>query len=244
MNTALSIRSVLLVGFAICFVSPLVTANAAEKRALAVGVEQYLPDQLSSLEFADDDAATIGEALESLGFSVTTMTFSSHDPRYRSTTPERILEQLERQLANLGPPDTAVIAFSGRSVRFPDDNALCLCPAEARLTDRSTLVPFSRVLEMADACGAGHTLLLIDSNFDTPGGGPAGGFARPTALESPSLAVLWSCRPGEKSYEAANLGHGVFAHHVVEYLTGKAPHDRYGADRAVSVVELVRYVTA
>lgn len=25
---------------------------------------------------------------------------------------------------------------------------------------------------------------------------------------------------------------------------GKAPHDRYGADRAVSVVELVRYVTA
>src|SRR5215213_2398499 len=52
------------------------------------------------------------------------------------------------------------------------------------------------------------------------------------------VAALFSCSPGEKSYEDAALRHGVFCHFLIEGLKGKADLD---TDGLVELEELARY---
>jgi formylglycine-generating enzyme required for sulfatase activity len=225
------------------------TALAGEKYALIVGVEKYIPTELPSLAYAEDDAVALAEALERLGFSVITMTSASDNPRHRSTTAARILEQVASRLEDREPSDTIVLAFSGHGLQFKGDWEFYFCPGEAELGDRSTLVPLGRVLEAVGRCRAGRKLLLVDACRDelepkAAGKGvaieldPAGVFR----AEPPTGTVaLFSCQPREKSYELKQLGHSVFTHHVLEYLSGAAAADRYPRQE-VSVEELVPFV--
>jgi len=226
-------------------------ACADDKYALVVGVENYIPTELPSLEYAEDDAESLGRALESLGFSVISMTTSSDNPRHRSTTAARIMEQVEKRLDDRAASDTVVLAFSGHGVQFKGDKEFYFCPGEAELRDRKSLLPMGPVLEAVGHCKAGRKLLLVDACRDelTPeaaGKGvaveldPAGVFrAEPPA----GTIALFSCQPKEKSFELKQFGHSVFTHHVLEYLTGRAGTDRYPRQE-VSVEELVPYVRA
>ncbi len=64
------------------------------------------------------------------------------------------------------------------------------------------------------------------------------------------LGVFLSCSPGEKSYPAANLGHGVWTHFVLEAMSGRADRaltqDRWLTDaglRDYLGVEVPRFMT-
>ncbi len=240
-----------LAAFFAAVVVPADPARADDKYALVVGVEKYIPTELPSLEYAEDDAESLGRALEALGFSVISMTTSSDNPRHRSTTAARIMQQVEKRLDDRAASDTVVLAFSGHGVQFKGDKEFYFCPGEAELRDRKSLLPMGPVLEAVGRCKAGRKLLLVDACRDelTPeaaGKGvtveldPAGVFrAEPPA----GTIALFSCEPKEKSFELKQFGHSVFTHHVLEYLTGRAGTDRYPRQE-VSVEELVPYVRA
>jgi len=111
-------------------------ASAGEKYALVVGVERYIPTELPSLTYAEDDAAALGRALAGLGFSVITMTGDADNPRHRPTTAARILEQVDARLDDRAPDDTVVLAFSGHGLQFKGDREFYFCPGEAALRDQ------------------------------------------------------------------------------------------------------------
>lgn len=226
-------------------------ALAGEKYALVVGVEQYIPTELPSLEYAEDDADAVATALERLGFSVIAMTSSSENPRLRPTTAARIREQVTKRLEDREPSDTVVLALSGHGVQFKGDSEFYFCPGEGELEDRSTLVAMGPVLAAVGECRAGRKLLLVDAcrtelapSAASKGVAieldPAGVFR---ADPPKGTIAMFSCQPREKSYELKQFGHSVFTHHVVEYLAGRAGSDRYPRGE-VNVEELVPFVRA
>jgi formylglycine-generating enzyme required for sulfatase activity len=225
-------------------------ALAAEKYALVVGVNEYLPTELPSLKYAEADAEAVAAALDKLGFSVVTMT-SRAGVAFRPTTADKIVAQAARRLEDRDPGDTVVIALSGHGVQFKGDGDFYFCPSEAKLSSRDSLVPMSRLMREIGGCRAGRKLLLVDACRDelTPESAGKGGVVielEPAGVfraEPPAGTVaLLSCRAKEKSFEVAALGHSVFTHHVVEYLSGRAPADRYPSAGDVSVSELATFV--
>src|SRR5207253_2331994 len=79
--------------------------------------------------------------------------------------------------------------------------------------------------ELYDAlarCGAGAKLLLMDAcRNDAVRGTRRSGIDR--VLPPPEgLGVLFSCSPGQVSFEAKDYKHGVFFHHVLRGLKGEA----------------------
>jgi formylglycine-generating enzyme required for sulfatase activity len=221
-----------------------------EKYALVVGVNEYLPTELPSLSFAEADAEALSAALRDLGFSVLTMT-SKSPIAFRPTTADKILEQAQRRLEDRDPGDTVILALSGHGVQFTGEAESFFCPGEARLRRRESLVPMGRLLAEIGNCKAGRKLLLVDACREelTPEAAGKSGVvielepAMPFREKPPAGTVaILSCRAREKSYELPKLGHSVFTHHIVEYLRGKAPADRYPARGEVSVSEMASWV--
>lgn len=160
------ITTALLLGLSILVAAVGPWAEAGEKYALVVGVEAYIPTELPSLRFAEDDAEAIGAALDALGFSTITMTTTSPNPRHRSTTAERILEQVTKRLDDRDESDTVVLAFSGHGLQFKGEGEFYFCPGEAELRNRKSLVPMGRVMAELGRCRAGRKLLLVDACRD------------------------------------------------------------------------------
>jgi formylglycine-generating enzyme required for sulfatase activity len=217
-------------------------ARAAGKYALVIGVEHYIPDQLSQLNYAEDDAVALGEALGKLGFEVITMTSQAENPLHKPSNAKKIETQIRERLDGRNASDTVVLALSGHGVEFQDEDAESwFCPEEAVLSDRTTLLPMSGVLAAMGACGAGKKLLLVDACRDKflPKGGGKGvnvvdtGSSGPKRLPaSAGTLALFACRSGERSFELADLGHGVFTSYVVDYLSGKASKELYDNGQA------------
>lgn len=88
-------------------------AQAGKKYALVVGVERYNPSQLTSLQFAENDAVAMGQALQKLGFDVVVMTRQADIPERVPAFAGDILKQLKRRLRNRSPDDTVLVALSG-----------------------------------------------------------------------------------------------------------------------------------
>jgi formylglycine-generating enzyme required for sulfatase activity len=220
--------------WAAAFSSPV---YAAGKYALVIGVEKYIPDQLSTLNYAEDDAVALGEALGKLGFAVITMTSKNDNPLLRPSDAISITRQITQRLSDRKETDTVVLALSGHGVEFGDEkNESWFCPEKADLSDRNTLVRMSSVLEAIGACGAGKKLLLVDACRDKflPKSGSKGvnvvdtGSSGPPRLEpSAGTLALFACRSGERSFELSDRGHGVFTSHVLDYLNGKANAELY-----------------
>src|SRR5208282_4262187 len=101
------------------------------------------------------------------------------------------------------------------------------CPADAQLNDNDSLISVSKLFQDLDACGAAVKLLLVDACRNDPTIG------RNVDIDAlPRLprgtAALFSCKSGERAFESPKLGkgHGVFFHHVLEGLRGKARNSK------------------
>jgi hypothetical protein len=69
------------------------------------------------------------------------------------------------------------------------------------------------------------TVLLDADSVTLPGDETPSGLDEPELValfdDSPSSTLLLSAEPGERSYESAQLRHGVWRHHLIEAFTGK-----------------------
>jgi hypothetical protein len=199
-------------------------------------VQRYEKRELNPLLFPERDVEELAAALEEAGYphdNIILMTRKSaqekDDSRYAPDA-ERIRTQLKQLLTPRRPGDTVLVAFAGHGVQFQGDPDSRFCPTDADLTNRKNLIELGEVYKQLEDCKASTKVLLVDACRNDPlaAGARAAGnglasVTRPPGQNPPeSVAVLFSCSPGQVAFEDPDLKHGVFFHFVIEGLRGKA----------------------
>ena len=233
--------------------------SAQDKYAVVIGVETYDTSTFDNLKFAAEDANDIGVQLKSLGFKTTVMSSEAPSARLRPTTPQKVADTIRSVSQSCEEGDTLLIALSGHGVQFSDEDLLpngvretYFCPADADLSDKSTLVKISSIIDFMDGSPASRKLLLVDACqekiLSTDGQRKGAkrielGSVHENRQSVPGgMAVLFSCSSGQYSWEHEPLSHSVFSHHVIEYLKGKADQRYYDAGK-LELNGLVSYVS-
>ncbi len=207
-----------------------------EKVALVVGIGQY-PDGsgLSKLDFAARDAEDVGGLLEQLDYKVVVL-------KNQQATGGVLMNQLDAlgQLIDRGK-GTFLFMFSGHG--FSKNNINYIAPFEASSHDIKRYgLKLTEILAALKQTGAKRQVMLIDACRDDPhaagGKSVVGGRSFVDFDEAEGHSILFSTKFGRKSWEYAELGHGVFSHFVLKGLQGGAA----GADGLVTFRSLFDYV--
>jgi TPR repeat protein len=230
---------------------PSVTARAQDstprKYAVLVGVNNYEHQKFPALSYAEADVTALAAVLKKAGYQVTLLTGAAKQSNLRPTK-KNIEAKLRVVLRGCRAGDTAVLAFAGHGLQFekqqqtdPDDAYFCPQDARPFRDERGSLVSLAEVYKEMDRSFAGMKVLLVDACRDDPDAarGSRGGITADSVRPPAGVAALFSCRAGERAYEHDTLKHGVFFHHVLEGLTGKAKD----ADNEVTFAGLAAYVS-
>jgi uncharacterized caspase-like protein len=133
-------------------------------------------------------------------------------------------------------------------VQFHGEDELYLCPADAKLSDRASLLPVSKIYQRLEKCQAGFKLMLVDACRNDPlsnlaksaAGLKVESVSKPRRKEPPGgVMAFFSCSAGEQSYEGKELQHGVFFNYVIDALRCAADLDENGL---VEVEEMMLHV--
>jgi hypothetical protein len=212
--------------------------DAGRLVVLAVGVDQYADPRLN-LRFAVADARGVAEALRAAGrglfreVSVTLLTDAE-------ATRRGVLEALAAVAARTVPSDTLVVYLAGHGVLSQPDRRFLFLPSDVRDTSdwgalrRATIDDEALVAAIArirardgflfvDTCYAGQ--IAVDSLAAI--GNETGRFL---------LTASTSVQEALDSYDGRN---GVFAHAVLEGLSGRAAVDAEGRVSALALGEWV-----
>jgi hypothetical protein len=215
--------------------------EAPRPTIVVLRIDQYRDGRIPVSPWATQDRA----ALRNLGLEEKN-TFTSQEK-----------ELLKQELADLGrkqPPEQPLLIYLCAYAAVRDDGTVAVLPADAKLDDPTTWLPFKEVLDSIQQSPVERRLLLLD--LAIPCVEPSAGLLAANlperlkpALEmavknDPNLQILTACAPGQVSLASEELGHTVFAHYIIRGLAGRAdgfPNKK--ADTRVTVRELVGYVT-
>jgi outer membrane protein assembly factor BamB len=205
-----------------------------KKHALLVGVRDYDSSKFDPLKYTQNDAEELARVLEKqAGFSVRVLT-TSRGAKNKEDAPalETLRAAIKGLLAGKKRDDTVLIALAGHGMQAAvkeggrEKEESFFCPSDAAFSDPRTLLSLSKLFADLDGCDAGVKLLLVDACRNDPGSGRN---VNQDNLRPPrGIAALFSCKSGERAFETPKLGggHGVFFHHVIEGLRGKAKNKR------------------
>jgi TPR repeat protein len=227
--------------------------NNGTRYALLIGVRKYDPNELHALPYTESDVIELAGVLKDQGYAsqnvvVMTQSTGAEDTRFLPLA-ANIRKELKLLLASCDGDDSLVVALAGHGVQFQGEGESYFCPADARLADKSTLVPLSEVYKALENCHASLKLLLVDACRNDPQGQNSRdrqivhleSVTRPQRTTPPGgVLAFFSCSEGERAFEHSDLKHGVFFHFVIEALKGAA----VGPDQNdVSVPDLLKYVS-
>jgi formylglycine-generating enzyme required for sulfatase activity len=207
--------------------------GTARKVAFLVGVSKY-DHGFDNLQFAERDVEELGKVLKAGGFEVVVLTGSAAgaDRATRKNVLARLQALLDgdgNEARGIKKGDLVLVALSGhgQQIFVPDpadpkarrDDSF-FCPADGKPNKPETLVSISHLVDdLLAPCGS-RNLLLIDACRDIADPNKGKGVeGRDMALKG-ETAVLFSCARGERSYENADLRHGLFTNAVLKALKG------------------------
>lgn len=220
-----------------------------QKLALLVAVRQYNKNELRPLSYTENDVNGLSKTLASAGYRrvvLMTQTVGAEETRFLPIA-ANIRKELRGLLADRKEGDSVLIALSGHGVQFRGKDEAFFCPADAKLSDRSTLISLNDLYKDLEKCGAGFKLMIVDACRNDPQSDNSKArseidlesVTRPQVKRPPGgVAALFSCSEGEKSFESGQFRQGVFFHYVLKGLEGAAD---YNKDRKVSLDELSLY---
>ncbi len=147
-------------------------ASQGGRYALLVGVRKYDPNELHALAFAEPDVVDLAGALMAGGYTagnvvLMTQTVGAEDTRFLPLG-AHIRKELHLLLSTLDENDSVIIALAGHGVQFQGEAESYFCPLDARLSDRSTLIPLSEIYKAIESSRAGLKILLVDACRDDP----------------------------------------------------------------------------
>src|SRR5262249_35584965 len=140
--------------------------HAGQPFALLIGVREYEQPNLEPLRYSENDVSVLADVLRERGhppgnIMVLTTSRGATDPWLRPTT-SRMRYWLRRVLRNRKDDDTVVIAFAGHGVQFEGSEESYLCPTDARIDDRDSLISLSEVYALMANSPAQVKVLLLD----------------------------------------------------------------------------------
>ena len=221
-------------------------AKTGKKYALLVGVNTYTHKDLQPLKYTENDVEELAKLLgkESAGFAtvrVLTATRGKKNPKDRPTA-ANIRAAIAELAESMTGQDLMLLALSGHGVELsvsdpdnkrPNKDYHYFCPSDATLEgvsystgEHAKLLHLKLdVFRKLGGC-PGHKVILIDAcrnEFEAKVAARSIDVGKIEEIHK-NLAVLFSCRSGQKSWETDKLdkGHGVFFYHVLEGLKGKA----------------------
>ena len=216
----------------------LATAAALEaaleprRRAIVIGIDDYLSPAFPDLKHAVDDAEALADVLRADRGGAFDEVVALTTPEV--TTRESIVRALQEARSELRREDELVVYFSGHGTRVRDAERYVryLLASDSQPSDLdgtaldlvavqaffATLAPARKAL-VVDACfhGEGKSVVRPDP-FD---GAPVLDDAlvpRATTM-GPAEAHLFATSPGRPSLESDALGHGVYTNFLLEALT-------------------------
>jgi hypothetical protein len=223
---------------------------AGKRLALLVGVKEYDHSKFPDLKFTENDVEALsvvltGRSARFSGVTLLTTRRGKDSPAARPTA-ANIRKAIAALLKRRTKHDLVLVALAGHGVELRvkgaggrETDEAFFCPADARLTDRSSLISLKKLVADLDESGAGVKLLLVDACRNDPA---AGRSLDPDTVPRPprGLSALFSCATGQRSFETDKLGkgHGVFFHFVLEGLRGKARNE----DNEVTWEDLTAFV--
>jgi serine/threonine protein kinase/WD40 repeat protein len=197
--------------------------------ALLLGISNYASDELKPLRYAEKDVTQLAKLLR-LNYDIETnvllltQTNAEQNPRWLPRKKE-FRTELTNLLAHRIKGDSVVVALACHAVQFEGDRECYLCPLDARLSDRESLIPLSAVYDELGRCQAGFKLLLLDVTRNKPVNDSASGSVNLEAISVPQqlpvpdgVAVFFGCSPREAGHDLPNLEHGLFYGAIIQGL--------------------------
>lgn len=223
----------------------------SEKWAVLIGVDDYA--YAKDLKYCGADMQALQKELTQVGFAARQVLLLNDNAKEKRLQPYKsnIEKQIELTCSNAERGDLVLIAFSGHGVHA--GKVSYLCPTDAKLDDRSTLISLEWVYQQMQKCQADLKLVMMDACRNVPPElnatrdftaeerkDSSRAFVQEAARLPEGILLLSSCSEGEFAQEDIELGHGVFMHFLLEGLQGKADADH---NRAVTLNELFRFAS-
>jgi hypothetical protein len=226
-------------------------ASHAPRYAFLVGASSYLYGSqvgLADLKYADDDALAFGEALVELGWpaanvDVVVQGEAGSGVRSRIVAPptrqgilerwrafrERVIADAERTGVKA---EGVVLLLSGHGVEFKGQpkgelkvENTYFVPVNAQRMEADSLVDVQAMLEELQQLPVNRRWFVYDAcrkSVEAVSRDYAPSSTMLQRLRVPQGTwLLLSCESGQASYEARQLGHGVFLHHLVQGMRGE-----------------------
>ena len=231
--------------------------------AIVVGLQNYRrrspTSSLNGVDFAHADAEAFAETLQSMHSDLDPKDIHIELILDGEASLTALTEAFRYTAYALGPDDLFVLYYAGHGYHTPTGNRLSAYDTNPLNLAGTTINLRDDILEPIIKSKCSHALLFVDAcadhvqDFDR---------ARDIVddLHADDLATFlrsgWyfaaflSCSPGEKSYSAPGLGHGVWTHHLLQALQGQViealTRDRWLTDvglRDWLQLAVPRYVT-
>jgi formylglycine-generating enzyme required for sulfatase activity len=230
--------------------------EVAPRYAFLVGAASYLYGSqvgLADLKYADDDAVAFGEALVGLGWAKEnvdvlvqgrpsgTLAGRVVAPPTREGVLARWKAFCERVRAEARTSGTraegVVLLLSGHGVEFKGQpkgglkvENTYFVPVDAEQMTAEALVDVQPMLEELQGLPVNRRWFVYDACRKSVEAASRDYAASSTMLQRLKVPqgtwLMLSCESGQASYEARQLGHGVFLHHLVEGMRGGAFNPR------------------
>lgn len=247
----------LLLGLAIMLLA-ISAAGAESKWALVVGVDDYANEEVTDLRFAGKDAKLFAEVLtDTLEFpkeNVFLYTTDSPDAsRPRLTNLIFRLDWLSQRIAT---GDTLVVYFAGHGITSNGDSYLLTQESDGR-SNATLLVSSLRgqiLFDYLKRCQASNVLVFLDACRNDPARARGDSdnplteaMSRGLVFENAptsekkgprSVATIFACSEGERSYEWDAKGHGFFTYYLAQGLREKAAKN----DGKVTLLSLMDFL--
>jgi len=212
----------------------------AEKWALLVGINDY-PNDISPLRYCVADVEAFRQALINVAGFKEDKIFLMTDDMTGQMEPTNInvIKRLGVLSKQIKADDTFVFYFSGHGIVNDESSFLLAANSDTATVDtlEMSAIPLDRVSKILSTVKAQQLLTVIDACRNNPETGRSNqdnllsdNFTRGFKIRrsssnsgNPSVsATLYACNVGERAYEWAEKGHGVFSCYLLEGLNGEA----------------------
>jgi len=207
----------------------------AKNWAIAIGINQYNPNNFAPLKYAKRDAELMCDFFYSAGFDEVCF-FSDDSPDLAlpngaivptQPTFDNLVSFLEDRFEHpfLAAGDNCWFFFAGHGMQFANRDYLMPRGATPRAVER-TGIAVSYVRDRLSRCGADNVILMLDA-CRNEGSRDAGGIGNEAHQ---GIITISACSPTERSWEIEALEQGVFTYALLEAL-------QIGGDRNCATVE-------
>ncbi len=198
-----------------------------EKYAFLVVCSKYNSTQLRDLPYTNEEMEDFRKALLKSGFAANQIVML-HDKGERERVPEKakIEKQFRLLLNGLQPSDTVIVAINGHGVHFKGDKVGYLCPLDADLKDKKSLVSMEFFYDLLKRSKAKQKLMIVQACQNDPFvsndfAAEKLEFTEKSDEVPEGIAAIFSCMEGQKSYYDPDRKRGLFFDHVIRTWNGE-----------------------